>query len=155
MSRGSWKISRKNNPSVRGFREVSVQRPALWCFASRQCHCLLSAGTINCHCVTAVSSIGVWLESNRAYWPSSKHAASQMGCPSSTVVLGKRPGTELFDKSSAAYWTRMFITVITRARYWTLSWARLIKFKHFNTLFKPQFKIVLLSQSVTSCKFPD
>jgi hypothetical protein len=47
--------------------------------------------------------------------------------PWSRVLLEKLIATQLVKKLSAFYGTRMYITVFTIARRWTLSWARWIQ----------------------------
>jgi hypothetical protein len=144
MSRGIWKISQKNNPSLGGLSRSFVTK----------CSAVLS------HCAT-VSLPAVSRQSKlplcghcQLHWSLTREQqnllASQVDYSSSTVFLGKRTGTNL----SSSYRTRIFITVTMRARYWTLSWARWIQFKHFNTLFKNRCNIVLVSKAVTYCTFP-
>jgi hypothetical protein len=43
------------------------------------------------------------------------------------VLLEKLTVAQLVNKFSAFYGTRMFITVFTRARHWSISWARWIQ----------------------------
>jgi len=50
--------------------------------------------------------------------------------PWSRVHSEKLTGFQLVEKFPAFYWTRMFITAFTRARYLSLSWARAIQSVH-------------------------
>jgi hypothetical protein len=46
------------------------------------------------------------------------------------ILLGKLIVTQLVKKSYFLYGTRRFITVLTKACHWTLSWASRIQFSH-------------------------